>query len=440
MKNILQFNLLLLLLLLTFTSLKSQNCNGVSCLANPNIIQDELIICYAETDTMQFNNCYEVEECNNVCELTEFTYSTNFHNGSSFLWTVIGGQLTSVSPLGNTITVLWDSVGSGSVSVTEQDTLMCSKSYTICINIIPKPLPSIVTLANSDTICYGSNIYFQAVDLNNSTITQLFGDSCNLQNQYDSSQFTYDLQYFWDFGDGNFSVDQNPVHIYDNPGLYSVSLTISNSCQCSDFVTTDVVVVNSPGPSIISCLGPLCEGDTSEYCTDAVLPNWSIVGGILYNSLISDSCITVIWDNQNNELIDGTGELLVGDLNSSCGQSQSFYSVPVVPLNPLISGNIIVCPGTNEIFSFECIPGIDYYWTISGGWGGTIISENNTSEILVAFDQWLGNTSFQITLNMSSTTLRDLTIRFHESSDNLIAILSVATAYTSAGDNVLPSN
>tara|TARA_B110000238_G_scaffold170634_1_gene188123 strand:+ start:1898 stop:2203 length:306 start_codon:yes stop_codon:yes gene_type:complete len=85
--------------------LKSQNCNEISCIANPNILQDGLIICYVDSDTMQ-SNCYsevELETCNKVCELTEFTYTTNYHNGSNFLWTVIGGQLTSVSPSGNTV-------------------------------------------------------------------------------------------------------------------------------------------------------------------------------------------------------------------------------------------------------------------------------------------------------------------------------------------------
>tara|TARA_B110000305_G_scaffold61538_1_gene68272 strand:- start:1664 stop:6805 length:5142 start_codon:yes stop_codon:yes gene_type:complete len=389
--------------------LKSQNCNEISCIANPNILQDGLIICYVDSDTMQ-SNCYsevELETCNKVCELTEFTYTTNYHNGSNFLWTVIGGQLTSVSPSGNTVTILWDSVGSGSISVTEQDSLMCNKSSTICINIIPKPLPNIIILTNSDTICYESPVYFQGVDLNNSSITQIFNDdSCsNWQNNFDSTQFAYELQYFWDFGDGNFSVDHNPVHVFDNPGSYSVSLTISNSCQCSDMITTDIVVINNPGPSIITCVGPLCEGDTSEYCTDSGLPNWDVIGGTLYNSLSSDSCIAVIWDNQNNELEDGLGELLVGDLSSSCGQSQSFYHVPIIPLNPVITGNVIACPGTKESYSFECIAGIDYYWSISAGWGATILSGNNTSEILVAFDQGVSNTSFQITLYMSSTTL-----------------------------------
>ena len=401
--------LLLASILLIFTSLKSQNCNGVSCIANPNIEQEELLICYEEgLDTLQYNYCETNNyDCIKVCELTLSTYTTPFHIGSSFNWSVIGGQIITTTPLGNSITIQWDSVGSGTVSVVEQDTIMCSEISTICIDIIPKPIADIITSANSDTICQGSSVQFQALNLNNSTITQTT-DSCSqgTSSIYDSTQFAYELQYYWNFDDGNTSTDQNPVHVFDNPGAYTVSLSISNSCQCYDVATTDIIVISTPGPSITTCVGPLCEGDTAEYCTDAVLPDWTVVGGTIFNSSLTNNCIAVIWDNTNNELDDGGGELLVGDLNSSCGQSQSFYSVPVAPSNPIVKGNSIVCPGTLENYSFECIPGIDYYWNISGGWGGTIISGNNTSEILVSFNQWVSNTSFQITLNMSSTTLK----------------------------------
>jgi PKD repeat protein len=34
----------------------------------------------------------------------------------------------------------------------------------------------------------------------------------------------------WDFGDGNFSQDQQPVHVYNTPGIYTVSLTASGPC------------------------------------------------------------------------------------------------------------------------------------------------------------------------------------------------------------------
>ena len=235
-------------------------------------------------------------------------------------------------------------------------------------------------------------------------------DDCD-SNSYmtqgiDSAQFIYELQYLWSFDDGSTSTDKNPVHVFNNPGLHTVSLSISNPCQCYDVVTTEIIVISTPGPSITNCVGPLCEGDTAEYCTEAILPDWTIIGGTIFNSSLTNNCIAVIWDNINNELDDGGGELLVGDLNSSCGQSKSFYTVPILSSNPVIKGDTIVCPGTLESYSFECIPGIDYYWSISGGFGGTIISGNNTSEIFVSFDQSISNTSFQISLNMSSTTLK----------------------------------
>ena len=37
--------------------------------------------------------------------------------------------------------------------------------------------------------------------------------------------------YLWDFGDGNYSADENPTHTYSSPGTYPVTLTCSNSCQ-----------------------------------------------------------------------------------------------------------------------------------------------------------------------------------------------------------------
>ncbi|HAD14862.1 MAG TPA: hypothetical protein DCF33_20735 [Saprospirales bacterium] len=43
------------------------------------------------------------------------------------------------------------------------------------------------------------------------------------------------VSYSWNFGDGNSSTDQNPVHTYANPGTYTVSLSASNSCGTTIF-------------------------------------------------------------------------------------------------------------------------------------------------------------------------------------------------------------
>jgi len=48
----------------------------------------------------------------------------------------------------------------------------------------------------------------------------------------------------WDFGDGNFSSEINPIHTYASPGEYTVTLTGSNSLSgCSDFSESKVVII-----------------------------------------------------------------------------------------------------------------------------------------------------------------------------------------------------
>lgn len=48
----------------------------------------------------------------------------------------------------------------------------------------------------------------------------------------DSSLSDAPLTYFWDFGDGNTSIESDPVHVYENAGVYDVSLSISTNEGC----------------------------------------------------------------------------------------------------------------------------------------------------------------------------------------------------------------
>lgn len=56
------------------------------------------------------------------------------------------------------------------------------------------------------------------------------------------------VNWFWNFGDGNFGFSQHPVHTYDEPGSYYVSLTLTSSygCQLSDTLNYPVVVYPHP--------------------------------------------------------------------------------------------------------------------------------------------------------------------------------------------------
>ena len=54
------------------------------------------------------------------------------------------------------------------------------------------------------------------------------------------------LTYFWEFGDGTNSTDQNPTHTYDAIGNYTVSLTVTDGVGAMNMTSTLVQITKSP--------------------------------------------------------------------------------------------------------------------------------------------------------------------------------------------------
>lgn len=58
------------------------------------------------------------------------------------------------------------------------------------------------------------------------------------------------VAYLWDFGDGSNAVGAAPVHTYDAPGTYTVTLTVGDDGgQLSEWTTTAEIDRSDPGPS-----------------------------------------------------------------------------------------------------------------------------------------------------------------------------------------------
>jgi PKD repeat protein len=60
-----------------------------------------------------------------------------------------------------------------------------------------------------------------------------------------SNTSTGATSYSWDFGDGTFSDDTNPIHNYDQTGFYSVTVTAINACGSVTFTMTVNVKVDA---------------------------------------------------------------------------------------------------------------------------------------------------------------------------------------------------
>lgn len=69
--------------------------------------------------------------------------------------------------------------------------------------------------------------------------------------------------WLWNFGDGNTSEEQNPTHQYEEPGTYTVSLTVSNTLGEDELVQSNLVEYDIPdnpeAEGAAGCAGELVE-------------------------------------------------------------------------------------------------------------------------------------------------------------------------------------
>jgi len=71
--------------------------------------------------------------------------------------------------------------------------------------------------------------------------TQTYG-ATGLEVQFVDQTSCNPTSWSWDFGDGSVSNEQNPVHVYTNPGPFTVSFTISGgSCENETFTKVDYI-------------------------------------------------------------------------------------------------------------------------------------------------------------------------------------------------------
>ena len=98
--------------------------------------------------------------------------------------------------------------------------------------------------------------------------------------------------YYWKFGDGNSSFDQDPIHTYTDAGLFPVTLTASDEFGCSDEITLGVQVEDEftvyvpnsftpNGDGLNDVFRPIVKGDNFYDYKFSVFDRW---GSILFQS------------------------------------------------------------------------------------------------------------------------------------------------------------
>lgn len=126
----------------------------------------------------------------------------------------------------------------------------------------------------------------------------------------DSSE--YAAEYFWDFGDGTTSMEQNPQHTYSIAGNYLMSLVVTTAEGCQDTFIQDFSVIYPPVAGFDLVLDEGCAPFPVEVIStsggDNINEIWLVQGdtltgkdpGILFiDQIISDSIFTIVQEVSN---------------------------------------------------------------------------------------------------------------------------------------------
>ncbi len=163
--------------------------------------------------------------------------------------------------------------------------------------------------------------------------------------------------WFWDFGDGSTTTDQNPTHLYQDTGTYQVSLTVTNGA-CDYTNTEEIKVIDEkPGFDYRPIKTNYCKYDTVQFNVTNYNPysimafNWDF--GDQISSGFSALYDTVLHAYTAAGIYYPT--LLVKDINGCVDTVSNGINITIYGPQAGFSNNDGGCENTTIIFQDETI-------------------------------------------------------------------------------------
>lgn len=183
------------------------------------------------------------------------------------------------------------------------------------------------------------------------------------------------FSYYWDFGDGDHTIGENPTHTYPGPGEYIVRFIINAGTACVDSIVDTITVLNPSHPDIQI---------TQEPCT-----------GILHFNTHFSKFNRIVWDfGDGNTSTDPAPSYFYGenksgnylikvtliDTNGCTVQSDTLYQFIPSATSYIYIPNVFTPngDGINDTFKIsgefaECVESV----LIFDRWGNLIFSSNS---------------------------------------------------------------
>ncbi|MEX2596746.1 MAG: PKD domain-containing protein [Salibacteraceae bacterium] len=198
----------------------------------------------------------------------------------------------------------------------------------------------------SENVCLGDTARFT-----------LFDTACATGNSLTNID-----TFYWDLGDGTFSNDTNPRHVYNAADTFVVSLIASDINGCTDTSTKEIYIHPPPTASIFA--EQVCLGDSMHFIDTSYLPmghvtawNWDFG-----DASGTDTLQNPIYNYQTSGVF--TTELII-ETNAGC-RDTALHDVTVVD-GPLVDFSFNNSCKNDTVFfnsmaEVSTAPLIDFYW------------------------------------------------------------------------------
>ena len=258
------------------------------------------------------------------------------------------------------VSYIWD-FGDGNSSVATNPTHSYSSPGTYTVKLIAtngQGCNKISIQSNYITIAPSPNVSFTSDYTSTCDINQVFSFT---------GSGTGVTSWFWDFGDGNTSTIQNPIHTYSSSGNYNVMLIASNSFGCTDtaYVPNYIYIGTSLIPSYTVNNNIGCGSLSAHFnCTVANGSNW------LWN--FGDGSPTSTLQNPvHNYTAPGTYNItLTVTTTSGCNGTKTFNNAIIidpVPVANFTASQVNPCNPYLWHFTNLSSGGTNYLWEFGDG-------------------------------------------------------------------------
>ena len=313
------------------------------------------------------------------CQGSTQTYTIAAVAGATgYTWTLPNGWTGSSTTTSITVTV---GANSGTISVTANNGCGSSTAQTLTVTVSTVPAqPGVIT--GNTTVCQGS--------VQTYTITAVAG----------ATGYTWIIPGGWS---GSSTTTSITVTVGVNSG--NISVTANNGCGSSVARTLALTVMHIPAqPGAISGNTTVCLGSVQTYSITAVAGatsySWTLPGGWTGSSTTNSITVTA----------GATSGTISVTANNGCGSSAArtlAVTVITVPAEPsVIAGSSTPCQGSTQTYSVSNVAGLNYTWTLPGGWTGS----STTHSITVTVGATSGTISVTANNGCGSSVARTLTV------------------------------